>query len=68
MTFSAERKDETCDVLTELSLYHLALFLLQPTENDQLKFDYHILLHEMVSQVNTERCNSIIFTITLNKY
>lgn len=28
-------------------------FLLQATENDQLKFDCHVLLHEMVSQVTT---------------
>lgn len=27
------------------------LFPFQPSENDQLKFDSHVLLHDMVSQV-----------------
>ncbi|XP_036977413.1 latexin isoform X1 [Acanthopagrus latus] len=38
---------------TENTLYNMAQVAnvtQLPTENDQLKFDYHILLHEMVSQ------------------
>ncbi|XP_076591713.1 latexin isoform X2 [Chaetodon auriga] len=38
---------------TENTLYNMAQvanITQLPTENDQLKFDYHILLHEMVSQ------------------
>lgn len=36
------------------------LFPFQPSENDQLKFDSHVLLHDMVSQV-VERALFIFF-------
>lgn len=44
----------TCDLVSLLLFFP---HLLQPTENEQLKFDSHILLHDMVSQVNTSGCH-----------
>lgn len=61
------KKYTICHIcIDELQDYSFAC-LLQPTENDQLKFDYHILLHEMVSQVNRcydniKSCSSQLFS------
>lgn len=42
-------------------------FFSQPTENDQLKFDYHILLHDMVSQVTLYYHIKLFFIILISR-